>query len=73
MNFATYVVRLHVIHVAVARLHVIADLSVLSSPQILTLSAKKNRKIPPNFHQNQAEKAVFFIRRMKFHFSFSKI
>jgi len=45
---------------------------VHTSPQILTLSAK-NRKILPNFHRNQAEKAVFFIRRMKFHFSFSKI
>ena len=41
---------------------------VHTSPQILTLSAKKNRKIPPKFHQNQTEKAVFFMRRLKFHF-----
>ena len=33
----------------------------------------KRSKNPLNFHQNQAEKALFFIRRMKFHFSFSKI
>ena len=46
---------------------------VQTSPQILTLSAKISKKDPPNFHQNQAEKAVFFVRRMKFHFSFAKI
>jgi len=45
---------------------------ISTSRQIVTLSANF-KEISPHFHEHEAEKASFFIRRIKFHFSFAKI
>ena len=49
-------------------LHFSSNSSVICKIFAKFISKKLRVQIPPNFHQNQAEKALVFFRRMKFHF-----